>query len=49
MTKKSKKNLNKVEKPRVLINFNTGTKVIRSKKDKQKSRQRLKLELKDMY
>ena len=35
-------------KPRVLIGFNTGTKVIRSKKDKQNSRQHLKLELRNI-
>ena len=45
MTNKTKqKNSNK---PRVVIGFNTGTKVIRSKKDKQNSRQRLKLELRN--
>ena len=46
MTKK--KNSTSSNKPRVVIGFNTGTKVIRSKKDKQNSRQRLKLELRNI-
>lgn len=43
-----KRNKNSNIKPRVVIGFNTGTKVIRSKKDKQNSRQRLKLELRNI-
>lgn len=43
------KNIKKIEKPRILVNFNTGTKILKSKKDKAKSRQRLKLELKQMF
>lgn len=35
-------------KPRVVIGFNTGTKIIRSKKDKQNSRQCLKLKLRNI-
>lgn len=40
------KNKVKEYRPRVLVKGNTGTRVIKSKKDKQSSRQSLKLALK---
>ena len=47
---KNKKMKTKKEyKPRVIIRGNTGTRVMRSKKDKQNSRQALKLQLKNYY
>ena len=36
-------------RPRVVVRGNTGTRVMRSKKDKSSSRQSLKLELKKAY
>ena len=36
-------------KPRVIVRGNTGTRVMRSKKDKQNTRQALKLQLKNYY
>ena len=36
-------------KPRVMIRGNTGTRIIVSKKDKAKSRQKLKLQIKKYY
>ena len=47
---KNKKMKTKKEyKPRVIIRGNTGTRVMRSKKDKKNSRQALKLQLKNYY
>jgi hypothetical protein len=40
------KNKMKEYRPRVVVRGNTGTRVMRSKKDKSSSRQALKLELK---
>ena len=36
-------------KPRVIVRGNTGTRVMRSKKDKQNTRQNLKLQLRNAY
>lgn len=55
MIMKSGKNKNKKTKakkeykPRVIVRGNTGTRVICSKKDKQNTRQALKLQLKNYY
>ena len=47
---KNKKTKAKKEyKPRVIVRGNTGTRVICSKKDKQNTRQALKLQLKNYY
>ena len=47
--KKVKIKVTKEYKPRVVVQGNTGTRVMRSKKDKQNSRQALKLQLKNSY
>lgn len=39
----------KVYRPRVIVRGNTGTRVMKSKKDKMSSRQSLKKQLKDLY
>lgn len=47
--KKVKIKVTKEYKPRVVVMGNTGTRVMRSKKDKQNTRQALKLQLKNYY
>jgi hypothetical protein len=47
--KKVKIKVMKEYKPRVIVRGNTGTRVMRSKKDKQNTRQALKLQLKNSY
>ena len=47
--KKVKNKVTKEYKPRVVVRGNTGTRVMRSKKDKQNTRQALKLQLKNYY
>ena len=47
--KKVKIKVTKEYKPRVVILGNTGTRVMKSKKDKANSRQQLKLQLKQYY
>lgn len=47
--KKVKIKVTKKYKPRVVVRGNTGTRVMRSKKDKANTRQKLKLELKKHY
>jgi hypothetical protein len=47
--KKVKIKVTKEYKPRVVVQGNTGTRVMKSKKDKQNSRQALKLQLKKHY
>ena len=47
--KKVKIKVTKEYKPRVVVQGNTGTRVMKSKKDKQNSRQALKLQLKSSY
>lgn len=47
--KKVKIKVMKEYKPRVIVRGNTGTRVMRSKKDKANSRQALKLQLKNYY
>jgi hypothetical protein len=47
--KKVKIKVTKEYKPRVIVRGNTGTRVMRSKKDKQNTRQALKLQLKNYY
>lgn len=47
--KKVKLKVTKEYKPRVVVHGNTGTRVMKSKKDKQNSRQALKLQLKNYY
>ena len=44
-----KRNNNKNYKPRVVVRGNTGTRVMKTKKDKLTSRQALKLALRDAY
>lgn len=39
----------KVYRPRVIVRGNTGTRVMKSKKDKMNSRQSLKKQLKELY
>lgn len=39
----------KVYRPRVIVHGNTGTRVMKSKKDKMNSRQSLKKQLKELY
>lgn len=46
---KSMKNKVKEYRPRVVVKGNTGTRIIKSKKDKQNSRQALKLALKSAW
>ena len=46
---KGKIKVTKEYKPRVVVQGNTGTRVMRSKKDKQNTRQALKLQLKNYY
>lgn len=48
-TKNKKMKAKKEYKPRVIVRGNTGTRVMRSKKDKQNTRQNLKLQLKNYY
>lgn len=48
-TKNKKMKAKKEYKPRVIIRGNTGTRVMRSKKDKQNTRQNLKLQLRNAY
>ena len=47
--KKVKIKVTKEYKPRVVVQGNTGTRVMKSKKDKQNSRQALNLQLKNSY
>ena len=47
--KKVKIKVTKEYKPRVVVQGNTGTRVMKSKKDKANSRQSLKLQLKNYY
>ena len=47
--KKVKIKITKEYKPRVVVQGNTGTRVMRSKKDKANTRQALKLQLKNYY
>lgn len=47
--KKVKIKVTKEYKPRVVVRGNTGTRVMRSKKDKANTRQNLKLQLKNAY
>ena len=47
--KKVKIKVTKEYKPRVVVQGNTGTRVMKSKKDKQNSRQALKLQLNNSY
>lgn len=47
--KKVKIKVTKEYKPRVVVMGNTGTRVMRSKKDNQNTRQALKLQLKNYY
>ena len=47
--KKVKIKVTKEYKPRVVVQGNTGTRVMRSKKDKKNTRQALKLQLKNYY
>lgn len=47
--KRKKMKAKKEYKPRVIIRGNTGTRVMRSKKDKQNTRQAHKLQLKNYY
>ena len=47
--KKVKIKVTKEYKPRVIVRGNTGTRVMRSKKDKQNTRQALKLQLRKEY
>lgn len=46
---KSMKNKVKEYRPRVIVKGNTGTRIMKSKKDKQNSRQALKLALKSAW
>lgn len=43
------KNFKKEYRPRVVVQGNTGTRIMKSKKDKQSSRQALKLALRNEY
>lgn len=45
----NRKNTKKPYMPRVIVKMNTGTRVMKSKKDKAKSRQALNLELKKRF
>lgn len=47
--KKIKIKVTKEYKPRVIVRGNTGTRVMRSKKDKANTRQNLKLQLRNEY
>lgn len=47
--KKVKLKVTKEYKPRIVVQGNTGTRVMKSKKDKANSRQQLKLQLKQYY
>lgn len=46
---KNMKKTKKEYKPRVVVHGNTGTRVMRSKKEKQNTRQNLKLQLRNVH